>query len=80
MLLYLHGVLICFADAVDKALNQFLTFTALQISDCFIDNAPHSIKTQNNHYLNTSEKLLKQENILKTDLLYHISATDISKD
>lgn len=27
--------------------------------ECLIDGAPHDIKTQNNHYLNTSEKIVE---------------------
>ena len=26
--------------------------------DCLVDGAPHDVKTENNHYLNTSEKVL----------------------
>lgn len=27
--------------------------------DCLVDGAPHDVKTENNHYLNTSEKILE---------------------
>ena len=26
--------------------------------DCLVDGAPHDVKTENNHYLNTSEKVV----------------------
>ncbi len=50
------------ATATDPEINEITKLALNLISyiycfpECLVDGAPHDIKTQNNHYLNTSEK------------------------
>lgn len=38
-------------------------------SDCLVDGAPHDVKTENNHYLNTSEKVVDVTEKVAADVI-----------